>query len=94
MNLLKKNHPRKRMIKRNISISEEGHSLLVSWDPCFHVETHFLVHALSFLFAMFKVVVNKEVLYISPQECIYEEGSHIKNKDEYLICLFFVINHI
>ena len=82
------------MIERNISFTEEDHSLLVSWDPRSHVETHFLVHALSFLFAVFKVVVNKEGLHLSPQGCRDQEGAHTNNKDEYLICLFVVINQI
>ena len=60
VNLLKRNHLRKRMIERNISFSEEEHLLLVSWDPYSHAETHLPVHALSFLFAVFKVAVNKE----------------------------------
>ena len=82
------------MIERNISFSEEENSLLVSWDPYSHAETHFLVHALSFLFALFKVAMNKEGLHLSPQGCRYQEGAHINNKDKYLICLFVVLNQI
>ena len=82
------------MIKRKISFSEEEHSLLVSWDPYSHAETHLLVHALSFLFAVFKVAVNKEGLHLSLQGCKDQEGSHTNNKYEYLIFLFDVINQI
>ena len=55
------------MIERNISFSEEDLSLLVSWDPYSHAETHFLVHALSFLFAVFKVEVNEDGLHLCSQ---------------------------
>ena len=82
------------MIERNISFSEEENSLFVSWDLYSHVETHFLVHALSFMFVVFKVAVNKEGLHLSPQGCRYQEGSHTNNKYEYLIFLFDVINQI
>ena len=73
------------MIEMNISFSEEENSLWISWDPYSHLETHILVHALSFLFAVFKVAVNKEGLHLSPQRCRDQEGSHTNNKDEYLI---------
>ena len=69
VNLLKRNHPMKRMIKMNIAFNEEYNSRLVSWVPYSHVETHFLVHALNFILAMFKVAVNKEGLHLSPQGC-------------------------
>ena len=69
------------MIERNVSFNEEDHSLLVSWDPYSHAETHFLVHALSFLFALFKVAMNKEGLHLSPQGCRDQEGAHTNNKD-------------
>ena len=59
VNLLKRKNPRKRMIERNISFTKEEHSLLVSWNPYSHAKMHFLVHALSFLFVVFKVAVNK-----------------------------------
>ena len=79
------------MIESNIYCSEEENSLLVSWDPYSHAETHFLIHALSFLFAVFKVAVNKERLCLSLQGCIHQEGAHTNNKDEYLnffICCY------
>ena len=81
------------MIERNIYFSEEENSLVISWDPYSHAETHFLVHALTFLFVVFKVVVNKEGLHLCSQGCKYEEGSHASNKYEYLT-FFFVINNI
>ena len=73
------------MIERNIYFIEEYHSLLVSWDPYSHAKTHFLVHELSFIFAMFKVEVNKG-LHLSSQGYRDQEGAHTNNKDEYLIC--------
>ena len=70
------------MIERSIFFSEEEKYLLVSWDPYSHTETHFLVHALSFIFGVFKVVVNKEGLHISLQGCRDQEGAHTNNKYE------------
>ena len=55
------------MIEMNIYFSEEEHPLFVSWDPYSHAETQFLSHALCFLFAGFKVAVNKEGLHLYPQ---------------------------
>ena len=72
------------MIERNISFSEKKHSLLVSWDPYSHAETHFLVHALIFLWQCLKVAMNKEGLHLSPQGCRDQEGAHTNNKYEYL----------
>ena len=69
------------MIERNISFSEEENSLLVSS----HAETHFLKHALSFPFAVFKGAVKKQGLHLSPQRCRDQEGPHTNNKYEYLI---------
>ena len=82
------------MIETNISFSEEENSLFFSWYPFSHVETHSLVHALSFLFAVFKVAMNKEGLHLSLQGCRDQEGAHTNNKDEYLIFYFVVINQI
>ena len=70
------------MIERNISFSEGDNSLLVSWDPYSHAETHFLIHALSFPFTMFKGAVNKEGLHLSMHGCRDQEGAHTNNKYE------------
>ena len=51
--------------RKGISFSEKEHSILVSCDHYSHAKTHFLVHALSFLFAMFKVALNKEGFQLS-----------------------------
>ena len=78
------------MIERNIYFSEEENSLLVSWDPYSHAETHFLVHSLSFIFGVFKVVVNKG-LHLSLQGCRDQEGVHTNNKDEYLTFFYMLL---
>ena len=88
-----RNHPRKRMIERNISFSEEDHSLLVSWDTYSHAETCLIVHALSFLFAMFKVVVNKEGLTYLRKGAEIKRDPAQKTKMSKL-SLYAVINQI